>query len=294
MAQVGFYRYELRKQVARVFGIHEDVATGGSTTTIVDTKLARFANDSFIGQNAFILYAGAAPPALEYSWVTDFVKATGVLTVNPAFTTAVEAGDTYQLYQHVTVEEINDALQQVCLDAEIITKLTPTSSALDYYVSGAKALFRRQQMIGVWVRPASDHLTMPYEYVDWKFEDAEGHLTIRIKEPLASTDELWLHYYGGDLTRDDCVISNLPMRLIRARAVVYLVENLMARQNQGGMDRWGTLLRYWEDQRTKEERIYQRVVRKVLKFDWEACFPKPAADTHADTRLNLRTLYQDY
>jgi hypothetical protein len=294
MAAVGFYRYELRKHVARVFGIYENVATGGSTTTIVDTKLTRFANDSFVGQNAFILYAGAAPPALEYSWVEDFVKATGVLTVNPAFSAVVQSGDTYQLYQHVSVDEINDALQQVCLDAEIVTKLTPTATGLDYYVSGAKALYRRQQMIGVWVRPQANHLVMPYELTDWKFEDAEGQLTIRITQALNTTDELWLHYYGGDLTRDDCVIGNLPLRLIRARAVVYLIENILAKQNQGGVDRWGSLLRYWHDELKLEEARHQRVPRKVLKFDWSAAFPEIPRASRAESALDLASLYGDF
>jgi hypothetical protein len=293
MAQVGYYRYELRKLIARFFGIHEDAATGGDTTYIEDTKLARFADDSFIGQNAFVLYASGAPPALESSFVTDFVAATGILTLNPAFSTSVQPGDTYQLYQHVTVDEINDALAQVCLDAEIITKLVPSTSTLDYYVSGAKALYRRQQMIGVWLRPQGSRLVRPYPLTDWEFEDAEGHLTIRIRSPLAEGDELWLQYYGGEMTRDDCVITNLPLSLIRARAIVYLIENTLAKQHQGGVDRWGTMLRYWHDELKLEEARHQRAPRKTLGFDWNGAFPLAGADTRADVALNLRTLYRD-
>ena len=294
MAAVGFYRYQLREEVGRVFGFFEGTATGGSTTTIVDTSLTRFADDYFIGQSVYILYAGGATPALEESYCTDFVSSTGTITVSPAFTAAVESGDTYQLYKNVTVDEINYCLNAVCKDAEIETQLTPSASTLDYYVSGAKDLYRRQQMIGVWVRPSADSLIMPYELTGWKFFDNEGELYVRIPYALSSTDQLWLHYYGGDLTRDDCVITNLPLRLIRARATVYLIENLIAHQNQGGMDRWGTLLRYWHEELRLEEARHQRVHRKVRKFNWSGGFPEaPSYDTVGDARLNIDSLYGD-
>jgi hypothetical protein len=73
-----------------------NVATGGTTTTIVDSDLGG-SDDDFNGGTAIIIRdsagAGAAPEN-EFSEVTDYATGTGTLTVN-TLTVAPASGDVY-------------------------------------------------------------------------------------------------------------------------------------------------------------------------------------------------------
>ena len=263
----GFTRTQLRELVARVFGFHSDTATGGGTTTIVDTKLTRFANDFFNGAQAYIKTAGGADPETETAWVTDFVGSTGTLTVSPALSAAVQAGDTYQLYTRVSFDEINDALDKVVAGFEVATTLTAKSDSLDYYVASAPHLLRRQQIIGVWRRTNNDVRNLPTEVVGWQFEDAQGQLVLRMPYTMSTSDVIWLTYYASEHSLDDNTYVNLPMSLVRARAVVYLAENKL--NNTTDRDWYGTLLRYWNERLTIEERQTQRAVKKARNVNWK-------------------------
>jgi len=93
--------FDLTYRLARLLGITaEGVATGGSTTTIVDTVERTEADDFWNGGTAWIVYdaagAGAAPQG-EYSYVSDFVQSTGVVTLRSTLTAAVAANDRYAI-----------------------------------------------------------------------------------------------------------------------------------------------------------------------------------------------------
>jgi len=265
-----------REEVARTFDLLESTTTAtGLTTSAVDTTLGRFADDYHVGANFFVkkTVLGGAPEG-DQSWVTDFVAATGTLTLSPALSVALEAAATYQLYpiMGAGVSEINHALGQTCIGAEIVTSLVPADDTLDYIVTGALGLYRRQQMIGVWRRDMADVKGLPVQINGWQFEDAGGSLTIRLPYTLSTNDQLWIHYYAGENSIAQCASINLSGRLIRARTVKYLIENLMSRQGAQGLERWGGLLRYWTEEWQRAEAAHQRVGTKIQKHPWFADF----------------------
>jgi hypothetical protein len=264
----GFTKAAYREQIAYALGgLMGDAATGGSTTTIVDSKLSRFPDDHFNGMNVYIKSAGNAAPQGETSWVVDFASATGTLTLSPALSTAVEAGDTYQVYTRVSKADIDAALDSVCAGYEVATSLTPKMASLDYYVTDAALLLRRQQIIGVWLRRHSDVETLPVEVHGWQFEDAEGQLTFRMPYTLNEDDQLWLIYYAAEHPIGENDTLSLPLALVQARAMVWLIQNKL--NNTTDRDWWGTQLRYWSEKAAQEERRLQRASTKAKRLDWD-------------------------
>lgn len=77
-----------------------DLATGGSTTTITDTKYTDSDDDAWKDGAAFIVRdagGASAAPEGEFQRVSAYVASTGVLTVDTAFSSAVASGDKYML-----------------------------------------------------------------------------------------------------------------------------------------------------------------------------------------------------
>jgi len=101
-------------------------ATGGSTTTAIDTKLEAEleegnTDDIFNGGTLIVLedagLAFAAPEG-EFSRITDYDAATTTITFSPALTTAPASGDKivialpdFPLYD--MIEVVNDALRDL-------------------------------------------------------------------------------------------------------------------------------------------------------------------------------------
>jgi hypothetical protein len=165
--------FEVLVQTARALeALHENSATGGSTTTIVDTKLTILGwnDDDFNGGTAFIIRdaggAGAAPEN-ESRFITDYVASTGTVTVD-AFSAAVAAGDWYGVTLNryprgAMVSKINEALRELG-DVPTVdtTSLTTLSNTLEYALPVAAKRDLRQ----VWLARS---LTAP-----WKWEQQLG------------------------------------------------------------------------------------------------------------------------
>lgn len=94
-------RADLVQEVARRYGNYRQLtASGGSTTTIVDSDGLYEPDDYWVGHYATIVTdAGgeSAAPEGEERPVTDYVQSTTTLTVGPAFSAAVADGDTFEL-----------------------------------------------------------------------------------------------------------------------------------------------------------------------------------------------------
>jgi len=94
-------RAELRDLIRQELGDEVRIsgtATGGSKTTVVDTAALTQADDYWNGRRVYITSTtdGLAPQG-ETRKVADFANSTWTLTVEMAFSTAVAAGDTYQI-----------------------------------------------------------------------------------------------------------------------------------------------------------------------------------------------------
>lgn len=112
-------------------------ATGGSTTTLVDT--ARGEADDF-WSNSWLFISDTtddAAPKGEEALVTDFSAATDTLTFTPAMTAAVGSGDTYELRRYFTAamihEAINGAIQETQIFFPPITTDETTVVKTDIY-----------------------------------------------------------------------------------------------------------------------------------------------------------------
>lgn len=278
MAAVGHTRQQLREEVARVFGLLEGTATGGTTGTVVDSSLTRYADDYFINASAYIKTdaggANAAPECQE-RMVTDFASATGTLTVLPVYTAAPASSDTYQIYQRVTVAEINAALTRVCRGALGVVALTPSGSTLDYDLSGTTTLMEARQIVRVMRRELNDNDTQPYP-VPFQVKDTSGVLTLTLPILMNTTDGLWVEYESREdifttaaTAAADAVKITVPVELIRCRATVYLLENRLAQQTGQAFERAGQELRYWRERLLVEERRHHPNTGRARRHPWE-------------------------
>ncbi len=265
----GRTRRELRELVAKVFGWQSGTATGGSTTTVVDSSLARYADDYWIGASLW-LAAKANAPGGYTSWVTDFVSSSGTLTVSPAFADACAAGDAYQLFRYVSKEQIDDAINEVAKGGYAHHHLTPNADlSLMYEINAAPNLMRVEQVMTVWRLSLNDSSLRPVEVKGWQVEEDQGVLTLRLPYAPPADDDLWLVYQIGEggLISDD-TRTTVPADLIRARAVVFLLQNILVDQDAQGLEKWGQQLRYWSEELGRVERLYQLPMRRVRVYDW--------------------------
>ena len=134
--------FDLTYRLARELGVcFEGTATAGAATNITDTVylLGRFEDDHFNAGTAWILYdaggAGASPQG-KMARVTDFVKTTGVATIETV-TDAVAAGDRYALAddmytKDVLIQAINQVLAEIPIPYIDDTTITTDASLTEY------------------------------------------------------------------------------------------------------------------------------------------------------------------
>lgn len=121
-------------------------ATGGSTTTLVDTLLLdNYAPNHFDEGTLFVLYdaggAGAAPQG-ELGVVQNFDDQTATVTLSAALTAAIAAGDQYLLatarYRYWQVREaINQALGEVGNVETVDSSTTAAEAQTEYTLPAA-------------------------------------------------------------------------------------------------------------------------------------------------------------
>lgn len=265
----GWTRAELRAIIGSYFGYWRGQATGGSATTLADTKLVVYGNDYWNGASLYIVDADGAPPQYDAVIVADFVSATGTLHLTPALSAPVAAGDTYELFQRVTVTEIHDAIARVAAGNEAIKPLVVSSSTISYSLEEVDGLVRADQVVSVWRRPDKNALQQPVEVFGWQVEDDAGALTLRLAEAASPGDDLWIVYrVGPDSILGDDEMINLPPTLIRARAIVYLLENILAKQDDVGLQRYGTLLRDMREVAAREAAAYHPRPGRAIFYPW--------------------------
>ena len=115
-------------------------ATGGSTSTIVDTtklQSTAYSGDVNPGAWARISYdvgGAAAAPEGEIRGITStgYAPSTGTLTVSPVFTAAPASGDKYQLFRFIHPQLVLDTLDQVLKEDCYLPCWTVLSEVPDY------------------------------------------------------------------------------------------------------------------------------------------------------------------
>lgn len=185
------------------------LATGGSTTTAIDTKLADDLGESneddiFNGGTVIVIKdaggANAAPEG-EFSRITDYDASTQTVTFSPALTTAVASGDRvmivppdFPLYD--VVEVVNDALRNLGDIPLVNTSLTSASSQTEYTIPIA---LKGRELLSIEIQgttsDANDNQYYPLN--DWKVVPATAGSTETLVIPqVTSGRTIRLHYLG--------------------------------------------------------------------------------------------------
>jgi hypothetical protein len=244
--------FDIMLSVARQLDITEGVATGGSSTTIVDTTLLGvvegLADDEFNGGTAFIVTdaggAGAAPEN-ETARVTDYVESTSTLTVTSGdFSAAPASGDSYavtQLPRGRLLSAINAALRDLGdVPYEDDTSLDTTAATREYTIPAAAKHDLRQ----VWI---AQRTSAPWDYVEqhnWRQvkNKSTGDLVFS-EQPVASRNIRMVYCRSHPaLTGDASAVNDaIPLDYLLWRATFYIY---LSRVQQEGRDsqKWTGLM----------------------------------------------------
>ena len=124
----------------------EGTATGGGTTSIIDTNDRTEDDDAWINGTAVVIYdaggAGAAPQ-WQYSVISDFTSSTDTIALRTTLTAAVAVGDKYAIWKRryslqLVIMSINKALQDLGMVPIIdTTTVTFASGQTEYTLPGA-------------------------------------------------------------------------------------------------------------------------------------------------------------
>lgn len=268
----GRSRGELRTLIARVFGHHIGTATSdGTTTTLNDTRLSRYADDFFVGAQVWVKWKPTSAAGYT-AYVTDFASSTGTLTFTPAMDAATESGDAYEIFRYVTKDDIEIALNEVCKGGLARHDLTVnTDGSLSYSLNAIAGLHRPSQLVQVWRHRLGDETTLPQVMTGWRLENNRGELTLWLPWAPDTSDALWIVYEMGELgfAHDDDKTS-MPVDVIKARAVLWLLGEMLIGQDEQGLAKFGQLTRYWRERLMEAEQALPRPRRMVVQHQWSA------------------------
>lgn len=246
----------LRAELAKTLNSYiAGTATGGSTTTVIDTNLldsGQYADDHFIGADIYINdTTDDAAPEGEARYCTDFAQSTGTLTVGKAFSVAPEASDTYEIYLNTTVEELNQALMWAVKDWRFVSSDDLVSTSAEYTVT-ASHLSGADQIIGVWTRSASDTQSNYERVTNYKLWDNAGVITIEFEDAsdLDSTLYVRVEYLAdftqlktsGSFVDTASVGGDLYQHILNARK--YYFERRMQQAAGADRDWYASMVRY--------------------------------------------------
>lgn len=209
----------------------EGKATGGSTSTIVDTgatgnkEFASKEDDYYNGGTAGILYdagGAAAAPEGEYSEVSDFDQDSKTITVSPLLTIAVAANDRYFVASdRFALQEIIAQANKARQEYKIVktdTSLSTSTNTKNYTIPTGVVDIRQ-----IVLQDTSGGGKTPWPY----WEETPTEIIFRQYPPASRTIEL-IHVanqaamYNASDTLDDQIALELfsvdvALRLLRSR-----------------------------------------------------------------------------
>lgn len=258
-----FTLFDLTYRVARELGIlKEGVATGGSTTTIVDTNERTEENDYWNGGTAWILKdaggAGAAPEK-EYARITDHVASSGTLTV-ATFSAAVGAGDRYAvandwLPNNIIISQINSALLDLgAVPTTDTTTITIADNQTEYTLPAAAGRDLRQVFLQTVDDDADDNRWE--EIRGWRLKQAAPGTadTLILDRQYPSGYDLMLVYMATHAqlsASTDAMNEHIPVERVVIPAALQCLYYLAQKT---GWNKWDQFIRRFE---TRTEQIRQ-------------------------------------
>jgi hypothetical protein len=133
--------FDLTYELARALGVvNEGTATGGSTSTLVDTVELSQDDDFWNGGTVWVTYdaggAGAAPQG-EYSVVSDFTASSDTASLRSTLTAAIAANDRYAIARkryplNLLISKINETLITIPIEKTDTATVTIAESQTEY------------------------------------------------------------------------------------------------------------------------------------------------------------------
>lgn len=175
--------FDLIYRTARLLGaVTEGIATGGSTTTIVDTNDRTEAANFWNGGTAFLIRdaggAGAAPEK-QSSVISSFTGNT--LTLRTALTVAAAVNDKYGVTRErytrpLLIQKVNEALQKLgTVPVVDTTTLDTAANQTEYTLPIAAKFDLRQVFVQGKTGDANDNQWIPYYH--WHLGTAGANAT---------------------------------------------------------------------------------------------------------------------
>jgi len=256
----------LQRAYQRLGQANVSTATGGSTTTVIDSKQAdQHSDDDWNGGTLIVTRdaggAGAAPEG-EFFLIDGYVNSTGTFTIATA-TSGVASGDRYmytsELYPlNDMIELANQALASLP-EVPQVDRTTLDSAAAQTEYTYALA-WKRQPPYRVQYqgRTGDANDTRPEDINGWDYEPAAAGSTglLHIPQIYVSRD-IYIWYRGphGYVSAfDDTIYEGFNPELVTA----VLVERALEWQNsrtQGGDD---FLIQRWNDAKAERSAAEQK------------------------------------
>lgn len=155
--------FDITLRVAKELDIAlESIATGGAVGTLTDTNelQTNYSDDHWNRGTVWMIYdaagAGAAPQG-EFTRLTDFVSATGVVTFRDNLTVAVAADDVYAIANReyrldTIINQVNKVLRGLMVRVEDISTITTAEEQTEYDLPAALL----DEDIEVWIQGKTD------------------------------------------------------------------------------------------------------------------------------------------
>lgn len=200
-------RADLVAEVARRFGHYASgTATGGSTTTVVDTGALYAPDDYWVGHYVYIVEDAGAEG--EERPVTDYDQGDATLTVGPGFSAGVGSGDSYELLAAPRAEVVAAINAGIRAAGETWLKVVEDTSTLtiadDTYEYDLPVAVVR--LLAVWVRDDSEEAWVAVAGRNWSVGGTPGARVLHLDtlKGLAADDLMRLDYLArvGELTTD--------------------------------------------------------------------------------------------
>lgn len=228
--------FDLTYQTAKKLGptLMHGKATGGSTTTLIDTATLTQGDDFWNGGTVWVLYdagGSSAPPYGEYARVSDFVSSSKTATLLDALSASLAVGDqyaiagpTFRLYD--LIEAINEALRDLGDIAFVdVTSLETASAQTEYTLPFIEGHLTRVMVQGR-TNDTNDNQWTPVE--NWRvgFGTTGSARTLYLPQLPAGRD-LYLEYRGPHPRLNaytDKLAETVPEQLVVTMAALYLTR----------------------------------------------------------------------
>ncbi|NMC80190.1 MAG: hypothetical protein GYA59_12575 [Chloroflexi bacterium] len=213
---------EMMLETARVVGnVFESTATGGSTTTLVDTRLQ--AEADFYRDGTLWVLDGDNAGLCDV--VTSFLENT--LTIESTLTDAIVAGNSYAVADGKFPKRMLKQAILASLTKEKVMKinssLSVTADTEDYALPTGVSDVRRVEV--------ATTASGSYE-INYFWREMDGRLYfMKGKEPKTAGRTIRLYYAAlhGTIGDSDAINDAIDLNLLKWRGVVHLYRNYMQR-----------------------------------------------------------------